>query len=365
MSDLNGIKIAIVHDALINAGGAERTVTYMCEAFPEAPLFTSAYFPDSTFSTFHTRQIHTLPGSQWVHTEHGAKRCLLLWLWGFWRLNLSGFDVVLSSTTFGAKHIRPPAATPHVCYCYAPFRWLWKPEVYSADSLPVNRGLAAASALLRSPLRRLDFQAMRGVSRIATSCQNMAREIEACYRRDAQVIYPPICLSDYNVDNRNSGYYLSVSRLISHKRVDLAIQACRQLGRRLVVVGDGPELTMLKSLANQTTHFVGRVTDTELRDLYAGCRAVIFPSHEDYGIVPLEANASGRPVIAYKAGGVLETMIENETAIFFEEQTVESVAEAIQRSERIQFDPQTIRQAVQRFDVEYFKANLREFVLKS
>lgn len=359
----NRPRVAIVHDALINAGGAERAVAYMCEAFPEAPIFTSVYLPERTYPEFRTRQVQVLAAARWVRTERRAKQLFPLWVLGFRQLDLSGFDVVLSSTTFGAKYIRPPAQTRHACYCYAPFRLLWKPEAYSPDSLPVNLTLGRLLKLTRPLLRRLDFYAMQGISRIATSCRNMAAEIYACYRRKARVIYPPIRLSDYQEGTQAGDYYLSVSRLMSHKRIDLAIQACQQLGRRLVVVGDGPELPKLKVLSDPTIQFAGRVTDAKLRELYANCQAVIFPSHEDYGLVPLEAQASGRPVIACAAGGVLETVVENQTGVFFREQTVEAVIEAIQRFEKLQFNPPVIRQAVQRFDVEHFKRELRNFVL--
>jgi len=362
-SGLKYPRLAIVHDALINAGGAERTVTYMCEAFPEAPVFTSVYLPERTYAEFRARQVHTLPGASWVRTERLGKQLFPLWVLGFRQLDLSAFDMVLSSTTWCAKYIRPPAQVDHACYCYAPFRLLWKPGAYSPDSLPVNQTMNRLLGLIRPLLRRLDFQVMQGISRIATSCRNMAAEIYACYRREARVIYPPIRVSDYQEGNGAGGYYLCVSRLMSHKKIDLAIRACQQLARQLVVVGDGPELPRLKALSDHTIHFSGRVTDIVLRELYANCRAVIFPSHEDYGLVPLEAQASGRPVIVYGAGGVLETVIEDLTGVFFREQTVEQLIEAIQKFEKMQFNPQAIRQAVQRFDVEHFKSELREFVL--
>lgn len=356
-------RVAIVHDALVNTGGAERSVTYMCQAFPDAPIFTSVYLAERTHKEFRSKHVQVLPGSRFVRTERRAKQLFPLWVLGFRQLDLSGFDVVLSSTTFCAKYIRPPAQTPHACYCYAPFRLLWKREAYSPDSLPVNPTLSKSLDLIRPLLRRLDFYAMQGVSRIATSCQNMATEIYACYRREAQIIYLPVRVSDYQIGSGAGDYYLTVSRLISHKRVDLAILACQCLGRPLVVVGDGPDLPTLKALSDQTVKFVGQVTDVTLRKLYANCRAVIFPSNEDYGLVPLEAQASGRPVIAYGSGGALETVVENQTGIFFKQQTVESVIDAIQTFEKMRFDPEAIRQAVQRFDVESFKRELREFVL--
>jgi glycosyltransferase involved in cell wall biosynthesis len=192
----------------------------------------------------------------------------------------------------------------------------------------------------------------------------MARQIAACYQREARIIYAPIRLADYHVGESDGEYYLVVSRLMSHKRVDLAVLACQKLGRKLLIVGDGPERARLQALANDDVLFLGRVSDTRLKDLYANCRAVIFASEEDYGLVPLEAQASGRPVIAYGSGGALETIIESQTGIFFRQQTVDSVTDAILEFERMRFDPMAIRQAVRRFDVEHFGRELREFVLE-
>ena len=361
----NGPRVAIVHDALVTAGGAERLVTFMCEAFPHAPVFTSAYSPDATFADFRHRQIHVLPGARWARDERRFKQMFLLWLWGFLRLDLSNFDSVLSSSTFGAKYVRSPEGTDHACYCYAPFRLLWKPGVYTPESVPVNWTLARILSVIRPFVRRLDFHATQQIPRLATSCRNMKTEIKACYDRDAKVIYPPVRLSDFQVGTGEGGYYLSVSRLISHKRVDLAIRACNSLGRPLVVVGYGPESATLKSLSGPDIRFAGRVSDAELRDLYANCRALIFPSHEDYGIVPLEVQACGRPVIAYEAGGVLETVVDGQTGVFFKEQTVDAVSAAIRRFETMKFDPRVVRQAVRQFDVDHFKHELREFVLNA
>ena len=356
------LRVAIVHDALVNMGGAERTLAFMCEAFPDAPVFTSVYLPDRTYPEFRARQVSILPGARRVRDERRAKQLFFLWVMGFRGLKLDDFDVVLTSTTFAAKYIRH---SRNCCYCYAPFRWVWKPQSYSPNSLPISRTWNVGLSLARPLLRQIDFQVMQQVRHVATSCQNMAREIRECYKREARVIYPPVRLSDYTWGEMAGDYYLTVSRLISHKRIDLAIQACGKLGRKLIVVGDGPELAPLKAISSQQVQFVGRVTDTHLRELYAHCRAVIFPSHEDYGIVPIEAQASGRPVVAYGVGGVLETVIENQTGIFFKEQTVEAVIEAVQRAEQISFDPYVIRQSVQRFDVEYFKSELLKFVVGS
>ena len=355
-------RVAIVHDALVNAGGAERVATFLCEAFPEAPLYTSVYLPDRTYAEFRSRVIHVLPGAARARTEARAKRMLPLWLLGFRQLDLREYDVVLSSTTFAAKHIRPPRGVRHVSYCYAPFRLLWKPEAYEPSSLPVGAVARAAIDLARPLLKAWDRAAMDRVSAIATTCRNMARAIAECYDRQAEVIYAPVRLSDYRVGTGPGEYYLTVSRLVSHKRVDLAVQACRQLRRRLVVVGDGPELARLRALGDEHVTFAGLVDKRSLIDLYAGCRALLFCSEEDYGLAPIEAQASGRPVIAYEAGGALETVIDGQSGIFFGEQTTASLVAAMLEFERRSFDPARVRDSVVRFDVEPFKQQLRNFV---
>lgn len=360
-------RVAIVHDALVNAGGAERVATFLCEAFPDAPLYTSAYLPDRTFDEFRTRDVRVLPGAARARSETRAKRMLPLWILGFRQLDLRDYDVVLSSTTFAAKHIRPPRSVRHVSYCYAPFRLLWKPAAYEPSSLPVGRLAQGAIALARPALRAWDRAAMDRVSAIATTCRNMARAIAQCYDREAEIIYAPVRLSEYRIGpGPNDGpeeYYLTVSRLVSHKRVDLAVRACRELGRRLIVVGDGPELERLRALGGEQVTFAGLVDRPTLVGLYAGCRALLFCSEEDYGLAPIEAQASGRPVIAYGAGGALETVTEDRSGIFFGEQTTESLVDAMLRFERHTFDPVRVRESVARFDVEPFTRHVRDFVL--
>jgi len=356
-------RIAIVHDALVNTGGAERVLTFMHETFPDALIFTAAFLPSQTYSEFRSAEVHTLPGSRFVRSERQAKRLLLLWMLGFACLKLDDFDIVLSSTTWGAKFIRPSQNTRHVCYCYAPFRLLWNPTSYNPSSLQVGSAVLRLIDWARLPLRRLDYQSMQRPARLATTCRNMAKQIGDFYNRSAQIIYAPIRIRDYPFAEGGGNYYLTVSRLVSHKRVDLAVKACQALGRRLIVVGDGPERSQLESFASDTMHFVGRISDPELKRMYSKCRAVIFPSDEDYGLVPLESQACGRPVIAYGSGGALETVIEGQTGVFFTQQTPESVIESMLAFEAMQFDPQVIRQSVHRFDVEHFKRELREFVL--
>jgi glycosyltransferase involved in cell wall biosynthesis len=357
-------RVAIVHDALVNRGGAERVVTYMCEAFPDAPVFTSVYLPDCTYEEFRHREVHVLPGARWVRDERRAKRFLPLWIAGFRALDLKGFDAVLSSSTFGAKHVRPPAGVRHAGYLYAPFRLVWKPEAYDPSSVPVGRVGRWAVAVARPLLRAADRRATARIPALATTCRNMAEEIARCYGRDARIIPAPVRLSEYRVGAGSGEYYLTVSRLISHKRVDLAIEACKQLRKRLIVVGDGPQREHLQRLGDEEhVRFVGAIPRQQLVDLYAGCRALLFCGHEDYGLAPIEAQASGRPVIAYGAGGVLETVIDGWTGVFFKEQTVEALVDAMRAFEQRRFDAGEIRRSVERFDVPGFVSAIREFAL--
>lgn len=356
------MRVAIAHDALVNAGGAERTVTFMAEAFPDAPIFTAAYIPSATFEAFARREIRVLPLGLAVRTESDLKRRFFQVVAAFRRLDLSAFDVVLTSTTFGAKHIRQPRGAGHACYCYAPFRLLWNPGAYGSTSLPVGRSGRVALALARPLLREWDRRVTAAVPALATTCLNMAAEIRRCYGREATVIPVPVRLDQYRVGTGVGDYYLSVSRLVSHKRVDLAIEACRRIGRRLVVAGDGPELPRLRSLADERVTFVGRVPDDRLRDLYAGCRALLFCSHEDYGLAPIEAQASGRPVVALGVGGALETVTDGVSGLFFPVQEVDALVTAMQALEARTFSPEDIRRSVERFDRAPFIAAIREFV---
>jgi len=271
----------------------------------------------------------------------------------------------LSSTTFAAKHVNPPPGVRHACYCYAPFRLLWNPGAYDGATLPVGGAAQAAIALARPVLRRWDRAVTRRASAIATTCRNMARAIAECYDRESEIIYAPVRLADYHVGAGPHDYYLSVSRLMSHKRVDLAVEACRRIGRRLIVVGDGPELERLRVIAghDERVTFTGFVDKATLTDLYSGCRALLFCSEEDYGLAPIEAQASGRPVIAYGAGGALETIDDGRSGIFFTEQTPESLVDAMRLFEGMAFDPAAVRASVARFDVDPFKQHLRRFVL--
>ena len=337
------MRIAIVHDALCVAGGAERLALRMAQTFPEAPVFTSVYLPDQTFQEFRKMDVRVLPLARSIKSETQFKSLLPLWYFLIRCWDFSDYDVVLSSSTYLAKYIRPAKNVAHKSYIHAPFRLLWKPEAYTPESIPHPRLFRPILKLTLPLLRNLDRHLTRRIPQTATSCDHVAREMEAIYNLSPVIIHPPVVVNEYPLATTPGDYYLSVSRLISHKRVDLAVQACMQLKRKLVVVGDGPERKNLEQIAGETIRFVGRVSDDELKNLYANSKALIFPSDEDYGIVPLEAQACGRPVIAYGRGGVLETVQDEKTGLFFDEQSAESLKACIQRFERLEFRADEIR----------------------
>lgn len=356
------LKIAIVHDALVVPAGSERVALNISNLFPDATIFTSAYLPENTFPEFKTRDIHTLPFSKLIKNERQFKKLYPLWLAELQFLNLSRFDLVISSANYLSKFVHVPEHTIHVCYLYNPIRFLWKHKVYSRESLPFG---SISLPLIKSflpVLQKYDVKWTKKIDHLVTTSNNMAGQIERIYGRKAEVIYPPVDIGSYSVSSKSGDYYLYAGRLISHKRADIAIKACKKLNRRLIIAGEGLEREKLQELAGKEVVFTGRVTDQELNELYANCKALLFPSDEDFGLVPVEAQACGRPVIAYRSGGALETVIEGETGIFFDAQTAESLVEAIQRFESLSFDSVRIRENAMNFDTSVFREKFRLFI---
>lgn len=244
-------------------------------------------------------------------------------------------------------------------------RYVW--ELYDDYFGPGRAGVLTRSAmsLIAPRLRTWDVRSSRRVHHFVANSRNVAERIRQYYRMPADVIYPPVSTSQFPLSEKDDGYYLVVSALVPYKRVDLAIHAARELGERLVIVGTGPEMRNLKALADRNVEFLGWKQDDELTKLYARCRALIFPGIEDFGIVPLEAMASGKPVVAYGAGGALETVVENPgspTGVFFKEQTVEALKDAMRKLSLVRFDPHVIREHALRFDRSVFKENIRRYI---
>jgi glycosyltransferase involved in cell wall biosynthesis len=347
--------------------GGERCLEVFCELFPDAPLYTLLHVPGSVSPAIERRRIVTsfvqrLPGAARRYRQY-----LPLFPAAVRSLSLDGFDLVLSLSHCAAKAVRVPPGALHLCYCFTPMRYVWDLEEDYA------RGAGWLTRLALPPvaaaLRRWDRRTS-GVDGFVAISHHIADRIRRVYGRDSDVIYPPVDVARFRPAEALDDYYLVVSALVPYKRVDLAVAAATRLGRRLLIVGSGPEEARLRAMAGPSVTFLGWRPDAEVAELYPRCRAVLFPSIEDYGIVPLEAAAAGRPTLALGRGGALETMVglddgrEPPTAVFFAEPTVESLIGAIRTFEAAapRFEPAALRARAARFDRPIFAGRVRDYV---
>jgi glycosyltransferase involved in cell wall biosynthesis len=357
------MKVAIVHDYLNQYGGAERVLEALHEIYPRAPVYTAIYAPDAMPALYRKWDIRTsfmqrLPKVAKLHQLY-----LPLYPTAFETFDLSRYDVVLSSSSAFAKGVITEATALHVCYCHSPMRFAWN---YS-DYIEGERMAGAARFVLPLVLnyvRLWDEVSSRRVDAYIANSRVVARRIKKRYGRQATIINPPVDTTLYNPQpgGEHGDYFLIVSRMIPYKRLDIAIDAFTKLGLPLRVVGQGRQEAELKARAGPNIEFLGALPDADVRKLYAGCRAFIFPGQEDFGITPLEAQASGRPVIAYGAGGALETVVPHRTGEFFERQTWEALAEVVSNFKESDYDPAAIRQHAESFDREVFKRRIAQFV---
>ncbi|PQV63683.1 Glycosyltransferase involved in cell wall bisynthesis [Abditibacterium utsteinense] len=357
------MKVAIVHDYLMQMGGAEKVVEVLHSLFPDAPVYTSAYDREAMPASYRSWEIHTtfLQRLPWKRKTHRA--ALLLYPAAFESFDLSGFDLVISSSSSFAKGIITQPDTVHICYTHAPMRFAWTPRSYMKEER-VSMMTRTLLAPVLHYLRTWDALAAMRVDYYLANSRTVAQRIRKFYRRDCDVVHPPVETSRFRISPQIDDYYLMVTRLAPYKRLDLAVEACTRLNRPLKIVGAGRYAQELKKIAGPSVEFLGRVSDKALPDLLARAKAYIMPGEEDFGIAPVEANASGRPVIAYAAGGALDSQIDGVTGVFFSEPTVESLVDAIQRADAINFDPQKIRSHAEKFDTECFKIHIQRVIKK-
>jgi len=360
------MKLAIVHDYLNQYGGAERVIETLHELYPDVPIYTSIYTPNTMPASFKEMDIRTSFMQKLPMLEKYFKYYLLLYPRAIESLNLSGYDVVLSSSSAFAKGVRTEKGALHICYCYTPARFVWDYENYvKKEGL-----LKLVSKILPLAIKRLRKWDLETISRIdcfIAISNNIKDKIKKFYNRDSVVIYPPVNISMFDIQKGIGDYFLIVSRLNSYKNLDLAIRAFNLVDLKLKVVGVGPFRKTLEKLANgNNIEFLGKVTDKELIKLYGRCRALIFPGEEDFGITPLEAQASGRPVITYAKGGSLETIIDGKTGVLFKENNPRSLLKAIEQFIEIEdsFDKKIIRDNALRFSAEIFKEKIKTFIDK-
>lgn len=355
------MKVALVHDYLVQDGGAERVVQAFHEVWPEAPVFVLLHDKKkmAAYNGWDVRPsfLQDLPLSLRSH-----KYLLPLMPVATESYDLAGYDVVLSSTSAFAKGVITRPETPHICYCHTPTRYLWSDtHSYVRENV---RDLPTRLAIhpLLTKLRQWDQAAANRVDRFIANSATVQKRITKYYRRDSDIIFPPVETAKYHVADCCDNYYVAGGRLVSYKRFDLIINAFNKLRKPVKIFGSGPEYAKLKAMAGPTIEFVGRVSEEDKADLYAHAIAYLHPQEEDFGITAVEAMAAGRPVIAYGKGGGAETVVNGVTGTLMDEQSWEELCSIILNFKPEQFDPRAIRAHAEQFDKEKFKAQIKAYV---
>ncbi|HEX2500119.1 MAG TPA: glycosyltransferase [Methylomirabilota bacterium] len=356
------MRVALVHDWLTGMRGGERVLESLLDLFPAADLFTLVHVPGTVAPAIEARPIQTsfiqrLPGA-----PRRFRQYLPLFPLAVRRFDLRGYDLVLATSHCVAVGARPPVGAAHVVYCLTPMRYAWTFEgTYLGRVPPLTRG---ALRFALAALRRWDRAAGRRAGHLACISRHVALRIQRAWGRQARVLYPPVRTAFFRPCETGAvgDAYLCVSALTPYKRVDVAVDACTRLGRRLDVIGAGPELERLRRRAGPTVRFLGWQPDEAVRAAVVGCRAFLFPGEEEFGIAPLEASAAGRPVIAYGRGALTETVVDGVTGLFFREQTADALIDAIGRHEVTGWSPEKIRAHALRFGEEAFRAEMAAFV---
>ncbi len=350
-------RVAVVHDWLTIPGGSEQVVLELLEMFPDAELFTSVYDPDPwptqiTDRTVHSSYLNRIPGA----ARHYPK-LLPLMNRAFRSFDLSSFDLILSSSHACAKNVRTPPGALHVCYCHTPMRYAWDAGFLQGED--VGRLTRMLLPPLLAWLRRQDLAGADGPDVFVANSRHVAERIGRCYGRSAEIVHPPVDVDHFlALPRAPDGFYLVFGRVVPYKRVDLAVAACESLGRALEVAGDGRALDAVRAAAGESVKFLGKVSAGERDRLLGGARALLFPGEEDFGIVPVEAQAAGVPVIAYGVGGATESVLDGRTGMLFAEQTAAGLASAIVLFEGLDLDEREIRENAERFGRGRFRAEM-------
>lgn len=366
-SEFRNARVALVHDWLTTFGGAERVLLHWGELFPDAPIHTLIYNEKVLGSVFPKGKVRTSRLQRLPHVHRYYRKLLPLMPRAFEEFDLSGYDLVLSSSSSCAKGVLTSSSTYHASYIHTPMRYAWDlyPE-YLARSGVLTR---MAMRRLMSAIRQWDVASANRVDTFICNSREVARRIRKVYRRNAIVVHPPIAThlftpaDEEDIMKRGAGLgesYLTVGRLIPYKRIDLAVKACTETNRRLDIIGTGPELNRLKAMAGPSIRFLGFCSDETILEAYRNCRAFLFPGLEDFGMTPLEAQSCGRPVLAFGRGGALETIREGTTGLFFSEQRPSALIEAMEKFEAKDWNPTQIRKHAEEFNEERHKNQLLE-----
>jgi glycosyltransferase involved in cell wall biosynthesis len=346
--------VAIVHDYLNQRGGAERVVLELSNFFPDAPIYTSLYRPRSTFAEFGQLDVRTAPLDR-VPVDQGFRALFPLYPSAFKSLGPIDADVVISSSSGWAHSIRTTRRAFHVVYCHTPARWLWSEYGAAKVGQVMLRPFAGA-------IRRWDRNAASRPDLYIANSVEIKKRIWRAYGIESDVVYPPVQIDRFRPTPRGERL-LIVARLLAHKRLDLAVDAATRLGLGLDVVGTGPALGELQARAGDKVEFHGNLSDEAVNELYQGCRALVVPGHEDFGMTPVEAHAAGKPVVALAEGGALETIKDGVSGTFFRERTPESVMAAIRRCDELEACPEDLAAEAEPFSPRAFKRSLTAAIL--
>ena len=364
---LSGLKVAIVHDWLVGLGGAERVTESMLNLFPQANLYTSIY-DETKLNIFKDRKVHTTFLQSWPLAKKKHQLFASVRPLAFEGLDLSEYDLVLSSSSAEAKGVITPTETLHISYIHTPVRYYW--SGYDEYLKKPGFGLLDPFVKLVMPsmvkkLRVWDYAAAQRPDFVIANSNEVSSRIKKYYKRESKVINPPVNIDRFeNINKLDGEYYLVVSRLVPYKRIDLAIKACNELGRKLVVAGRGPELSNLVKIAGPNVTFVESPSDKKIDILYKKAKGFIFSAEEDFGITPIEAMATGTPVICFGKAGATETVIDGETGIYYKKQTVDGLKEAIIKFESTKFNMAQLKDRAKVFSEDRFIDQLGGFVVE-
>ncbi len=358
-SVVDGRSVALVHDFLLDLRGAERAFAAICDAWPEADIFTAIYDEVGTEGRFAHRNINTSFLQRLRPTSRNFRSLLPLYPYAVENLDLRGYKVVISSSSAWAHGVLVDPDAIHVCYCYNPFRYAWnaREETLQNHSTLVRAGLGH----IFNRWRQWDWIAAQRVDRYTAISRTTQARIKRYFKRDADILYPPVETSRFK-PGEVGDYFMVLSELMPHKRINVAVEAFTRLGLPLKIVGDGPEWRRLRRFAGPNIEFTGRIPDDEVADLLGGARALVVTATEEFGIAAIEAQASGAPVIALGAGGVLETVVDGVTGTFYREDSASSLVAAVQAFDGQTFDRQACVENAARFDVSRFQDELRRTV---
>ncbi len=354
-------EIALAHDYFIQMGGAERVAEDLHSIFPSAQMFTTVDRRRKLPAGLDKKNVRTSWMQSLPVNIKNHRNFFMLYPLAVESFDLSNFDLILSSSSGYAKGVRKKKGAVHVNYCHTPMRWVWSYDSYAARE-QFGRLKRKVLPFLLKILKGWDLRAAEQPDYYIANSNFVAERIKRCYGREAVVIPPPIDVERFSPNEPDEDFYLLLSRLNPYKRLDVAIEACKKLDRPLVVIGDGTARGELEKIAGRKTKFLGRQPDSVVNRYAGRCRALIFPGEEDFGMTPLEINAAGRPIIAFRGGGATETVIEGETGVFFNRQTTDSLIGAIEEFESLSFDRRKLRHHAEKYDRRVFASRIREFI---